>query len=66
MPPCELFNYKLIRNIFSWPRGGAFSAISCPAWWGICHILHAIKTSIPEEGGGGGFTLTGALYCYNK
>ena len=20
MPPCELFNYKFIRNIFRWPR----------------------------------------------
>ena len=45
MPPCELFNYKLIRNIFSCPRGGAFSAISCPSWWGICRFLRAIKTN---------------------
>ena len=27
------------------PRGGAFSAISCPAWWGICRFLRAIKTN---------------------
>ena len=45
MSPCELFNYKLIRNIFSCPRGGAFSAISCPSWWGICRFLRAIKTN---------------------
>ena len=24
---------------------GAFSAISCPTWWGICRFLHAIKTN---------------------
>ena len=29
----------------SGPRGGSFSAISCPAWWGICHFLRAIKTN---------------------
>ena len=45
MPPCKLFNYELIRNIFSCPRGGAFSAISCPSWWGICRFLRAIKTN---------------------
>ena len=33
------------RNIFSCPRSGAFSAISCPAWWGICRFLCAIKTN---------------------
>ena len=27
------------------PGVGAFSAISCPAWWGICRFLHAIKTN---------------------
>ena len=29
--------------IFRRPRGWAFSAISFPAWWGIC--LRAIKTN---------------------
>ena len=43
--PCELFNYKLIRIIFSCPRGGAFSAICCPAWWGIRRFLRDIKTN---------------------
>ena len=36
---------QLIRNIFSCRRGGAFSAISCPTWWGICRFSHAIKTN---------------------
>ena len=42
---CELFNYKLIRNTFSCPGGGAFSAISCLTYWGICHLLRAVKTN---------------------
>ena len=64
-----LFKYKLIRNIFSCRKGGAFSAISCPTWWGICRFLHAIKTNphlYPGRGGGSGFTLTGALYRYSS
>ena len=27
------------------PGVGHFSAISCPAWWGIYRSLHAIKTN---------------------
>ena len=27
------------------PQGGAVSALSCPAWWGICHFLRAVKTN---------------------
>ena len=33
------------QELISCPRGGAFSAISYPAWWGICHFLRAIKTN---------------------
>ena len=40
-----MFKYKVIRNILSCPRGGTFSAIFCPAWWGICRFLRAIKTN---------------------
>ena len=36
-------NYSTTNS--SGPRGGAFSAISCPARWGICHFLRAIKTN---------------------
>ena len=36
-------NYSTTNS--SGPRGGAFSAISCPAWWGICRFLRAIKTN---------------------
>ena len=36
-------NYSTTNS--SGPRGGAFSAISCPAWWGICHFLRATKTN---------------------
>ena len=36
-------NYSTTNS--SGPRGGAFSAISCPAWWGICRFLRAIKTT---------------------
>ena len=57
LPSCKLFNYKLIRNFFSCPRGGALSAhLSCPAWWGICHFLQAFKTNphlYPRVGGEG-------------
>ena len=45
----DCLNYKLIRNIFSCPRGGAFSAISCPAWWRICGFLCTIKTDPYQE-----------------
>ena len=36
-------NYS--TTTFSCPKGGAFSAISCPTWWGICHFLLAVKTN---------------------
>ena len=39
----RLVNYSTTNS--SGPRGGPFSAISCPAWWGICHFLRAIKTN---------------------
>ena len=26
-------------------RNGLCSAISCPAWWGICRLLHTMKTN---------------------
>ena len=49
-------------NIFGWPRGGAFFAISIPAPHGgalICRFLHAIESNPHLYSGE--FTLTGAL-----
>ena len=75
--PCELFNYKVISNNLSCPRGVEFSAISCPAWCSgafvaFCALLKLIPSYIPGWGGGSGscsgFTLTGALaiVCLKK
>ena len=49
---CELFHYKLTRDIFSCSRGGGFVA--------FCALLKPIPTYIPGWGESG-FTLTGAL-----
>ena len=56
-------NYSTTCTNSSGPGGGAFSAISCPAWWGICLFLRAVKTNahLYPGVGGSGFTLTGAL-----
>ena len=63
--PCELFNHKLIRNIFSCLRGRAFSAISCPAWWGIRLFLRDIKTN-PHLYPGVGWFWVYFDWCINR
>ena len=49
----------------SCPRGGAFSAISSPAWWGIRRFLRDIKTN-PRLYPGEGWVRVYFDWCINK